>query len=105
MPCTYYTPEEEMAIARKEWKEKLDQVTRLLCEVMRSAKWDDLEGQWNLEGTASDELTDWWEEHQEMDRQRETAERRAKEAEVKQLEKQKKELEKRLESAKKKLKK
>ena len=77
MPCSYYLPGEEAQIARdqhRKVREELDRVTRLLCAVMTEFGEPDTYRDLAL---AEDipELGQWWKEHQEMDRQRETAER------------------------------
>jgi len=64
MPCRYFLPGEEEAIQRKE----LDRVTRLLCEVMTELK---AEGALDRPGIClSNEVMQWWREHQIRDKKR-----------------------------------
>ncbi len=66
MPCETYTPGELAAIANQEMrkvKKEINKLTRLLCEIFGSESWP---------GTPmTDEMKEWWEEHQEADRKRE----------------------------------
>ena len=61
---------EQLAKQRRE----LDKVTRLLCEVMT-----------NGVPHASEELAEWWQNHQELDRKRKAAEEKARREEKKRL--------------------
>lgn len=59
MPCTYYLPGEEEAIARKE----LDKATRSACEALKML--ESLSPA-HMEALSSDTLV-WWKEHKERD--------------------------------------
>jgi uncharacterized protein involved in tellurium resistance len=69
MPCTYYETPEEIAERQNEYLKELNEVTRMLCCVMRLA---DPAITGKVEG-----LDKWWTKHQEMDRRREISEKKA----------------------------
>lgn len=84
MPCTYYSPGEEVALAAEKldstekklrsttrrmnkYRRELDKVTRLLCEVVGEIEGDGY--------TFNKEVTKWWEKHKKMDILREKKEK------------------------------
>lgn len=91
MPCTYYLPGEEAALARDEAnkvRKELDKVTRLLCDLTARIPKKYIE--------AGTELETWVAEHAEMDKRRKAAE----EKKIKQeIERKKEELEATLKKA------
>lgn len=64
MPCRYYEPGEEAEILNRQYKVKIDNLTRLLCEAMQI-----IEAHCEAARVKA-ELVDWWERHKELDRQR-----------------------------------
>ena len=73
MPCRHYSDEEERSLAEEQarkYKEKLDNVTRLLCGVMSMTKDGNHRSQNEfLYGVPG--LREWWEQHQKDDEKRE----------------------------------
>ena len=84
MPCTYYSPGEEAAIAAEKLdstekklrsitrlmnkhRRELDKVTRLLCEIVGEIEGDGY--------TFNKEVTEWWEKHKKLDALREKEEK------------------------------
>jgi len=68
MPCTYYTPGEEAAMANAENRklaEQVNQLTRLLCLASTVVV-----EQKKLKVPQYNELVDWWEAHKKHDIER-----------------------------------
>lgn len=89
MPCRDegYTTQEEYEISAENdnLRNRLDFVTRLLCEVLTSF---DKNGNVSI----SKECSMWWESHKESDRKRVEAERVAKEKRIKEVSQKSKKL-------------
>lgn len=65
MPCTYYAPGEELAIAREQFKvirAELDHVTALLCEVCTKMEKE--------KKPITGDLASWWVDHKKRDAER-----------------------------------
>lgn len=81
MPC--YDVRDEPAYVAREYQQKVDKLTRLLCEACTVLEDKCSAASVNypeLKDHVSDELGQWWDAHQEMDRKRKAAEAKSKAA-------------------------
>ena len=95
MPCSgpggpVYVDENDITISRKELaflrdaRKDRDLVTRLLCTTLRELKRDDPE---YYDAVLDDrqDLAEWWEDHQELDRKRRLDKRKARKAKIREI--------------------
>jgi len=78
MPCMSY--DDRPDYSAREWKSKTDMLARIACKAMTELV---EQGKADFLLIKDDEVRDWWEQHQEADRQaREAREKKEREAKI-----------------------